>query len=276
MTRTKTFTIGQIDYANSWPLFDGLGDQLDHTGFKKIPRVPAELNHMLANGSLDVSGISSFAYAQHADQLVLFPRLSVGSIGKVNSILLFLKEPLDKKLPEKISLSSTSATSVNLLKVMMELYWQCKPEYDTSSATLSEMLQDADGALLIGDPAIAESSKNSHLHIVDLGEAWHQWTGLGMTYAVIAARKDAFAENVQLLQRLHTELLWNKDANLQNIHLITNKACLELGGTEAYWNNYFSCLNYHFGTELQDGLKLYYKYAKQIGLLEREIDLNFI
>lgn len=270
------FTIGQIDYANSWPLFYGLDKRLDQIESSITSAVPSELNRMLGSGLIDVSGISSFSYAQYAEDYILLPGLSVGSVGRVNSILLFLKEPLEQKLPATISLSSTSATSVNLLKIMMELRFHCKPAYETSSGSLESMLESADGALLIGDPAIAAAWSNKSLYVIDLGAAWHEWTGYGMTYAVVAARKSAFASCPQLLHELHRALLANRIHNCNHINPIIDKACTQLGGQYSYWDDYFKCLNYEFGQQLQDGLSLYYRYAKQIGLLQKDVTLSFL
>ena len=48
-------------------------------------------------------------------------------------------------------------------------------------------------AVLIGDAALRAAHDNKHLHVTDLGQAWREWTGLPMVFAVWAARRD-FAE----------------------------------------------------------------------------------
>ncbi|MFD2115961.1 menaquinone biosynthetic enzyme MqnA/MqnD family protein [Paenibacillus yanchengensis] len=267
--------MGQIIYANSWPLFYQLERSLPST-YEMIRDIPVSLNRMLASGELDVSGISSFSYGQYADDYILLPELSVGSVGEVNSILLFSKEPLEKVRPRTVSLSSSSATSVNLLKIMMQLRYDCLPEYDVSSQSLEQMLSQSDAALLIGDPAIVAARKYKQLHIVDLGAAWHEWTGLGMTYAVVAARKQAYLQQKPLLEQLHEALLINKTRNSKDLSAIINDACLQLGGDRAYWTRYFSCLQFDFNEQLQEGLALYYRYAQQLGFLSSAVPLTFL
>src|SRR5690606_23352678 len=113
-----------------------------HSGtlsYEVISRVPAELNRLLSIGELDVSAISSFSYGQFADQYVLLPQLSVGSVGKVESILLFSKEPIEYIRPERIAVTTASATSVNFLKIIMAMHFEHTPQYVPAEPRLDQM-----------------------------------------------------------------------------------------------------------------------------------------
>jgi chorismate dehydratase len=271
----RPITIGRIDYANAWPLFHQFEERADRDSFEVIKRVPSELNRMLQVGELDISAISSFSYGQNAKDYVLLPELSVGSVGAVNSILLFLKEPIERKRPERIAVTTTSATSVNLLKIMMALHFECNPTYFTAAPELDRMLETADAALIIGDPAIQASWRDHGLHVIDLGQLWNEWTGLGMTYAVVAARKEAALSAPEAVHAVYKTLIASKQYNKAHLGPLIEQACSQLGGVSTYWEMYFHSLQYDFGSKLQEGLKLYFDYSKQLGLLSNDVELTF-
>lgn len=275
MGNLRPITIGEIDYANAWPLFKSFERHAGDLDYEMTARVPAELNRMLSAGELDVSAISSFSYGQFCKDYVLLPGLSVGSIGRVHSILLFMKEPLARKKPERVAVTTTSATSVNLLKIIMAMRFECEPEYIPAAPNLREMLKDADAALLIGDPAITASWNCEGLHVMDLGEVWHEWTGLGMTYAVVAARRSAAAEQSEALRAVYQGLHDSKEELLRHPEPLITRACGLLGGEAEYWRTYFQSLQYDFSGKLQEGLALYFRYAKELQLLDHHVELTF-
>jgi predicted solute-binding protein len=53
------------------------------------------------------------------------------------------------------------------------------------------MLQAADAALLIGDPALRAGAAHLPFAVLDLGEEWMAMTGLPMVFAVWGCRKEA-------------------------------------------------------------------------------------
>lgn len=276
MGLNSPITIGRIDYANAWPLFHQLEERLDRNGFEVIKRVPSELNRLLQTGELDLSAISSFSYGQNANDYVLLPELSVGSVGNVNSILLFMKEPIARKRPETIAVTTTSATSVNLLKIMMTLHFECNPEYVPAAPDLGKMLETSDAALIIGDPAIQASWQDQGLYVLDLGQLWNAWTGLGMTYAVVAARREVALIDPESVNKVYKALKASKEYNKVNLGPLIDQACLQLGGVSTYWEMYFHSLQFDFGSKLQEGLKLYFDYSKQLGLLSNDVKLTFL
>ncbi|AJY77170.1 menaquinone biosynthesis protein [Paenibacillus beijingensis] len=273
MSANHRIAIGRIDYANAWPLYHYVQDRTPQ--YEVVYRVPAELNRMLREGGLDMSTVSSFAYGANADEYVLLPDLSVSSEGPVQSILLFMKKPLEDVLKGTIALTATSATSVNLLKILMSLHLKGNPAYITGEPDLETMLRSADAALLIGDSAIRASWSNRELQVLDLGRLWQEWTGLGMTYAVAAVRKESAQRNPEAVDAVYRSMLASKLRSLRNLKPLIHKGVSFIGGDEMYWRGYFSGLKYDFDSGRQAGLELYFRYARRLGLLEREVKLEF-
>jgi len=275
----RPITIGRIDYANAWPLFDRFESCLaerEASQLRIMTGVPSALNRALRQGEADLAAVSSFAYGQLSEELVLLPDLSVSADGEVMSILLFLKKPLEDVLRGTIAVTNTSATSVNLLRVIMDGRFHASPTYVTMEPNLDEMLEEADAALLIGDPAIRASWRSDHgCEVLDVGRLWKDWTGLGMTFAVVAVREDALREAPAAVQTAALALNESKRLALADIDRLAVKAAASLGGDLSYWSRYFRCLKYGFGQREREGLALYFRYAYELGLLTREVKLRF-
>lgn len=276
MESRHPITLGRIDYANAWPIFFHFREEQLGGRVNLSTQVPSRLNEALQKGELDVAAISSFAYAQNSDDYVLLPGLSVSAEDRVNSILLFMKRPLEQVLRGTIAMTDTSATSVNLLRILMQEYYGATPQYKTTAPSLDDMLEIADAALLIGDTAIKASWRQTGCEVIDLGALWRRWTGHGMTFAVVAARKDIARRQPQLMSELHDALLDSKRRSLDDLEPLITKACRELGGEAEYWRRYFQELNYDFGPSQQAGLSLYLRYARKLGLLNRDVRMQYL
>jgi chorismate dehydratase len=262
--------VGQINFTNAWPITfyfpaDTLGNQV-----KVITQVPTQLNQAMSSGNIDIGPISSFEYAVNYERYLLCPDLSVSALGRVNSILLFHKKPFDQVKLGKIALPTTSATSVNLLKIIMEKFYGGQPSYHYASPSLNDMMKKADAALLIGDDAIRARWSHPDYEIKDLGEEWTNWTGHSMSFAVWAIRKEAAEIQPHGVEAVFQALQWSKALGLRQPEPIIRKAQADIGGTYDFWREYFSRLSYAFGTAERTGLKLYFQYAKELGLIRRQ------
>lgn len=271
---SRPIDVGRIDYTNTWPLFHYVPDETED--YRIVRRVPSGLNRMLQEGKLAVSAVSSFIYGMDPQSYALLPGLSVGTVGRVRSLLLFLKKPLREALRGRIALTDTSATTINLLKIILALRYDGNPQYTVMQPDLEAMLEENDAALLIGDSAIRASWTDHGLEVMDLGQEWHEWTGLGMTYAVVAARRDALASRPDEVLHLHRDLLDSRRRSVADPEPLVQRAAALIGGSPAYWREYFSAIRYDFGPELREGLELYYRYAHQLGLIGEPASLAFI
>jgi chorismate dehydratase len=173
----RPLRIGRIAFTNVLPIYhyfepDGLPVEL-------VPMVPSQLNRLMAAGEIDMGPISSFAYADQYPNYVLLPDLSVSARGRVGSIFLFTRDAaLSDLRSARIALTNTSASSVALLKVLLNGYERGNPEYLTMPPSLGDMMEQADAALLIGDDAIRAQRENPGYRVLDLGWEWYQRTGL--------------------------------------------------------------------------------------------------
>jgi chorismate dehydratase len=259
--------VGRINYANVLPLYDELEEAFTDGALKLIPQTPAQLNQQMREGTIDAGPISSFAYAENAGEYILFPDLSVSSFGKVRSIYLFSKVPIEELEQKKIALTSSSASSVALLKILLQHHYGLEAAYETLAPNLAQMMETHDAALLIGDDAIRENWRNEHYLQYDLGELWYRFTGLPMTFAVWAVRKAKLESHYPLVIMLYEAFRQRKERYKYRMDDIVRKSRASFGGETTFWYDYFKGLSYDFGEEHLKGLRLYYDLAFQLGLL---------
>ncbi|MDP5273799.1 menaquinone biosynthesis protein [Chengkuizengella axinellae] len=266
--------IGEIDYTNVWPILYHFPKKEYENQIQFVSEVPTKLNHALSNGELDMAPISSFAYAESFQEYVLFPDLSVSSFGKVNSILLFHKKPIEEIANLRIALTTASATSVNLLKIIIHKFYGGNPQYFYAEPNLENMLKKADAALLIGDDAIQAKWMNSKYEVTDLGELWTDLTNSWMTFAVWAVRKDIVKEKPKLVQQIFRLLQESKERGLKDRKKMLSEAQARIGGSKSFWEKYFSELSHDFGQFQKNGLKLYYQYARDMKLISEQVPIQ--
>jgi len=271
--------IGRIAYTNTWPVSYFFDKSKFNDEIVLIPQVPSQLNKRMAEGTIAMGPISSFAYAAQAGEYVLMPDLSVSAYGTVGSISLFFKKDLEDAANHKVALTNTSETSVNLLKIIMEAFVGGKPEYITMSPNLDAMMEEADAALLIGDEALLANMTNQQTNryqMIDLGEEWRRRTNHWMTFAVWAVRKEVLTDAPELLYRIYQEFMRSKQEGKEKRNQIIQSSIKQFGGTEAFWNQYFQGLSHDFGKEQVEGLNHYYQLAQKIGVLKEVPDIQII
>ena len=260
--------IGHNPAANMLPMFYFFDK--DNPLCELVEGVPAQHNHLLATGQIHMAPISAFSFGEHSTDYHVLSDLSVSARGKIDSILLYSKFELADLDGKSLALTNTSATSVNLLKIILEKFLKVTPRYTTVEPNLENMLQQHDGALLIADDALLGISENPGYYIFDLSQEWYKHTGLPMTFAVWAVSDQVLQANPSQVNQVHRLLLAAKQAGLQDINLIIQQCVATLGKNYEFWRQYFSQLRYDLQPDLLQGLAKYFEYCVELGLLEHK------
>lgn len=269
----RPIRIGRIQYTNAWQVFHYFDPLSVPYPTEIAGDMPATLNRKLRAGEIDMAAISSHAYGLSSSAYYLLPDLSVSANGRVQSILLFMKSPLEQVIRGKIALTTTSATSVNLLKIIIGKFYGGNPSYMDAEPSLEKMLADADAALLIGDHAIRASWMNHGYEVLDLAEIWKMWTGKWMTFALWAVRRETAQRHPEAVRSIYENLLSAKRRAQREPEPIIAQALRQIGGTADYWRGYFGNLCHDFGPAQQEGLTLYFQYARELGLMDENVKL---
>lgn len=266
--------IGKINFTNVYPVFYFFRSERFPGEVELIPQVPAQLNKKMAEGTIDMGFISSFEYARNHQQYKVMPGLSISSLGKVRSVFLFSKKPLEELKEAKICLTNMSATSINLLKIILEKFNGLSPQYETMESNFAKMMELGDGCLLIGDDALVASMNNPGYYIYDLGELWYRYTGFMMIFSVWTIRRDAIAAMPDLVGRIYEELMYSKEMGRTHLNEIIQVVCRKFGGNEDFWKQYYTGLSYDFTEEHKRGLEYYYRCAAELGLLPEPVEVK--
>ena len=155
-------------------------------------RVPAGCADQLAAGEADIGIVPSFELTRQ--DLEILPGTGIACHGAVRSILLISSRPAAEI--RTLAVDSSSRTSVELVRVILERRYGAEPESIPHAPDLESMLRIADAALIIGDPALRIEPKVLPYHVYDLGAEWQELTGLPMVFAVWAGRKEVVTPEV--------------------------------------------------------------------------------
>src|SRR5260370_398202 len=78
--------------------------------------------------------------------------MDIASKKQVGSLLIIAKKPIEQV--KSFALDGSSRSTQTLTRILCVEKWKIAPEFSQASPDLGAMLQQADAALLIGDPAL--------------------------------------------------------------------------------------------------------------------------
>ena len=173
----KNPRIGSVPYLNAAPLTWGL------ESIVFLP--PNQLKERIQWGNLDAALLSVTEALFRRDYLIL-DGIGVCSAGEVNSVFLAHRGRLEDV--SEVHCDPASLAGVNLLRVLLRRRGIC-PKWKVLSSYAAA--SEKENVLLIGNPAIQFRQHNRTHRLWDLGNAWHQDTGLPFVYAAWLIRKGA-------------------------------------------------------------------------------------
>jgi chorismate dehydratase len=258
----RKLRVGRISALNMYPIYHGLeraaGPELTFTD-----GVPTALNRALLEDRLDVSAVSSIAFARHADELRLVPVASITASGAVDSIQVFSRVPLDEV--RTVAVTPHSATSVALLRILLGP----RPQpFEVLAEPPAAALERVDGVLLIGDEALRGLRSPFAAHHTDLAELWNRLTGLPMVFAVWAARADAARERAGALAELAELLGAARAAYLADPEAVVTAAARRFPFPADFIRPYLRRLRYDFGEAERAGLEAFFELSRAAGELD--------
>ena len=181
-----------VSYLNTVPLVWGMLHGEQQGLFDLLFRVPAECADMVASGAADIGIIPSFELIGRDFGIV--PGVGIACRGAVRSILLVSRRPANEI--RILAADSSSRTSVVLARIILARRYGAEPTVARRPPDLPSMLGEADGALIIGDPALHIDPETTPFHVYDLGREWMEMTGLPMVFAVWAGPREFLTPQV--------------------------------------------------------------------------------
>ena len=268
--------IGHINFLNVLPL--NYGYQNIAQDLNIVYGVPTFLNGELKAGRIDLSNISSIEYAKQSDELLILPKICVRADDAVTSIVLVSRKPIDKIRNDKIILTSKSSTAQNLLKIILHGNYDAAPNYETRAVSVENPVdEDATAALFIGDDALyIYLNRPKNFYVYDLGVEWKKFTGRQMVYALWAVRKNFVAENPSLFKSTYEKIFRAFQFGIEHkadaIKSVLDKKPFTFDELDKYLGG---AIKWDLSAESLEALKIYYRKAAELKLIDSEPELNF-
>lgn len=267
MTELRRPRVGHIQFLNCLPIYWGLmrSGALIDVDLRKD--TPDRLSAALVAGELDIGPITLVEYLRHADELLVLPDLAVGSDGPVLSVNMVSTRPLGELDGARVALGSTSRTGVLLAQMLLAERYGVRPDYFACPPELTQMLLEADAAVLIGDVALRAryEAPARGLSVIDLGQAWREWTGLPMVFAVWAARRDFAEAHPGAVKEVHEAFLRSRDLCLAELDEVAEAAARWEPFDAATLASYFRALDFSLGARQVAGLREFARRAAARG-----------
>src|SRR5580658_4797234 len=138
--------------------------------------------------------------ASLTSDLAIVPGCAIASLREVRSIQLIIKSPNNLSTVKTIAADTASRSSLAYAEILFRKFLNNHPTFLPAAADPIAMLQHADAAILIGDPALLalESRKQIEAAIgpcewFDLAHEWRIRTNLPWVAAVWAVRPEALS-----------------------------------------------------------------------------------
>lgn len=267
--------VGHIQFLNCLPLYYMLLKNNAVSGIRLFRDTPTGLCRRLVSGALDISPIPAIEYARHSDQLLLLPDISVSSNGSIMSILIVSTCPLEELDGKPFALTNTSRTSQTLTKIILREKYGINPVFFETAPVLSDMLQQADAALLIGDDALKVYAAPGGYSLFDLGELWKALTGKSMVYAVWAVRREFAEKNSGSVKRVYHAFKQSMEMSIKGMDEICKDIADSHSFSPEFLRQYFVKLQFSFDSGYREGLMLFFEKARAAGDIERVPELLF-
>ncbi len=271
----KRLRIGIVNYINTSHFYLPWKELGPLPSWEVVEGTPTELNRLLAQGELDIGLVSSFAYAQRYRSYYILPELCISATGSVGSVLLFSKIPPGELDQKKIALTPQSATSVNLLYIILEDFLGIKPQY--ARGEFQHMMNGhCQGYLAIGDEALRIAQERPDLNSLDLARIWLEHTGLPFVFALWAVKKSSFAENREAFTLLRERFVTCHKKGMEDLDRISREAAGRIPMPRDACLKYLEGIELDFSQEKRKGLREFFRRLYQRNSIPEEPKLNFI
>jgi chorismate dehydratase len=278
--------ISIVQYLNTAPLVWGFTNGPLAGKYDLSFTVPSQCAEALRTGAAAIAIIPAIEY-QRIPDLVVLPDLAIASQNLVRSLLIVAKKPIEQV--GSIALDCSSRSTQALTRILAAEHWKINPEFFETEPNLSAMLERADAALLIGDPALRISiaiekkravgpqgravcqaatlgiSSAEIFHAYDVVAEWRKFSRLPAVMAVWAARPEV------VTTELLADFAASRNFGLTQIAAICQEAARELELPQPALESYLrQNIDFSLGEENRRGLERYFHEAAKLGLIVRE------
>lgn len=283
-TSPQSLRLGCVSFLNARPLIEHI--EHEAPGLRVRYDVPSRLLADLEAEAVDLALCPVIDYQRSNVPLVIVPAGGIGSEGPTLTVRLYSRVPFaDIKT---VHADTDSHTSVCLLRVLLDRLYACRPSlidleaghgatFDRPSGprpnpTTKSATEPPGALLLIGDKVVTSAPpRHIYPHQMDLGEAWHEMTGLPFVFAIWMARA-GFVEQpngTRTLAAAGDALVRLRRHNAARIDSIVTRRASRAGWPENMARDYLGqTLQYDIGPRQMKAIEVFFAMAYDLGAIE--------
>ncbi len=238
---------------------------------------PSECAARLADGRADI-GLIPIASLATTPGLRILPGCTIASKGKVRSLILVHRAGMSPSKLRSVAADAASRTTLAYARMMFHKWGNAEVPFLPMAADLDAMLERADAAILIGDPALlALEERNNQfertgeeLAYLDLAEEWRKLTGLAFVSAVwgVAPTASALAGGGSLDESVVEDFIRSRDHGLANIDALVAEWSKRFPIPEETIRTYLTAnIHYVLDEECVEGMRGFFRMAAEYGIL---------
>lgn len=208
--------------------------------------------------------------------LLIIPGCAIAAKRKVRSILLVRRATQPLAEIRTVAADTSSRASLAYLQILFKLWGTPDVVFLPHFPDLDPMLEVADAALLIGDPALFALEERQNLQersgeelvYHDLAEEWIALTGVPWVSAVWAIREASLIASGRTLEEIAADFAASRDNGLADIELLVEEWSARLPIPANTIRAYLTTNIFYFlDQECMDGLREFFRLAAKHGIL---------
>lgn len=232
--------------------------------------LPSECAERLAAGHADIGLVPIAALAMNPS-LRIVPGCTIASKKRVRSLLLVHRANQPLSAIQSVAADTASRTTLAYARILFHHWGNPSVPFLPASADLDTMLDRADAAILIGDPALLALEEQANrfertgqkLHYIDLAEAWTTLMHVPFVSAVWGA-----AHGATLDESVVGDLNQSRIHGLENIDALVAEWSNKLPISEYTIHAYLtSNIHYILDEECIEGMNVFFRAAAALDVL---------
>jgi chorismate dehydratase len=236
---------------------------------------PAECAERLISGRADI-GLVPIAALTTSPELRVLPGCTIASKGHVRSLLLVHRSGQALTEMQSVAADTASRTTIAYAHILFHKWGNPGIQFLPMAADLDAMLEQADAAILIGDPALFALEERSNrmertgdeLVYRDLAAEWNLLTGLPFVSAVWSIASSTAARSGLLDESVAEDFILSRDHGLANIDAIVAEWAERLPIAESTIRSYLTGnIHYVLDEECVEGMRGFFRMAAECGVL---------
>ena len=237
--------------------------------------LPAECADRLADGSAEI-GLVPIATLARNPALRILPGCTIASKKEVRSLLLVRRASQPLAELRSVAADTASRTTVTYARLLFQEWGNGDVPFVPMRAELDSMLDKADAAILIGDPALLALEERANreertgevLVYHDLAAEWEALTGLPFVSAVWGAAPAPASGPDCLTAPVVEDFVRSRDHGLANIDAIVAEWTRRVPLSEQLIRTYLtSNIHYVLDEECLAGMRGFFRRAAEAGVL---------